>query len=477
VRRLTPLVLAGVLASAHAVTAQAPKALETFDAAWRIVKDTHFDASMNGVDWDAVRDELRPRVGGTRNDGELRALIRDMLGRLGQSHFALIPSSPDTPKENADLSGDPGFDFRLSGRDALVTAVDPLGSAAPAGVKPGWKLIAIEGQPVASLLERLPATTSERLFLVEGWKLIETRLRGPRGSSASLTFEDGAARPAAVQLYRRGEQGLPVTVGSLPTMHVRVESEGRRTPAGATVGLVRFNVWMPAVDAQFEQAVDRYRSAGAMVIDLRGNPGGLAAMLMGISGHFMKERTSLGVMKTRDNELRFFSNPRLVNGAGQRVEPFAGPLAILVDSLSGSASECFTGGMQSLGRARVFGEITMGQALPALFDKLPNDDVLIHAYGDFVTANGTRLEGRGVVPDEIVPLRREDLLAGRDAALDRALAWIDRALARAVAKTPGQSAVEGPAAAVAPGRTGLVNSTDLRPAVFPANLIGHKSGE
>ena len=72
--------------------------------------------------------------------------------------------------------------------------------------------------------------------------------------------------------------------------------------------------------------------------------------------------------------------------------------------------------MQSLGRVRVFGQTSMGQALPALFDKLPNGDVLIHAYGDFVTADGTRLEGRGVVPDEEVPLDRADLLAGRDAS-------------------------------------------------------------
>ena len=94
--------------------------------------------------------------------------------------------------------------------------------------------------------------------------------------------------------------------------------------------------------------------------------------------------------------------------------------------MSGSATECFAGGMQSIRRARVFGQTSMGQALPALFDKLPNGDLLIHAYGDFVTADGTRLEGRGVVPDEMVPVRREDLLAGRDATLDAALAWIDR---------------------------------------------------
>ena len=149
-------------------------------------------------------------------------------------------------------------------------------------------------------------------------------------------------------------------------------------------------------------------------------------MIMGISGHFLTERTPLGVMKTRDSELKFASNPRLVTADGVKVQPFGGPVAILVDAMSGSATECFAGGMQSIRRARVFGQTSMGQALPALFDKLPNGDLLIHAYADFVTADGTRLEGRGVVPDEIVPLRREDLLAGRDATLEAALAWIDR---------------------------------------------------
>ena len=102
-----------------------------------------------------------------------------------------------------------------------------------------------------------------------------------------------------------------------------------------------------------------------------------------------------------------------------------GPVAILVDGLTGSASECFTGGMQSLGRARVFGAQTMGQALPALFDRLPNGDILVHAFGDFVTATGDRLEGRGVIPDVEVAISREALASGRDATLDKALEWVD----------------------------------------------------
>jgi carboxyl-terminal processing protease len=208
---------------------------------------------------------------------------------------------------------------------------------------------------------------------------------------------------------------------------VRVSSFPARTPAGKSAGVIGFNVWMTPVNGPFQQAIDTFRAADGLVIDLRGNPGGLAAMIMGLSGYFLSDRQTLGVMKTRESELKFVSIPRLVDGSGHRVEPFDGPVAVIVDRLTGSASECFAGGLQSLGRVRVFGETSMGQALPALFDRLPNGDVFIHAWGDFVTGTGVRLEGRGVVPDEAVPTTREALLGGHDRPLDAALAWIDRA--------------------------------------------------
>jgi carboxyl-terminal processing protease len=285
--------------------------------------------------------------------------------------------------------------------------------------------MSIGAASVKGLLSTFPQEMPERLRNVEVWRIVETRLRGSSGTPLELTFLDAESQTVPVNLRRRPDAGEPAKIGNLPTMFVRLESESRKTNGGATAAIIGFNVWMPSVDALFQRAIDHHRSADGIVVDLRGNPGGLAAMLMGISGHFLTERKALGTMKTRDTELRFFANPRLVNAAGERVTPFGGPLAILVDALTGSASECFAGGMQSIGRARVFGQTSMGQALPALFDKLPNGDTLIHAYGDFVTADGTRLEGRGVVPDEEVPLTRQDLLAGRDATLERALHWID----------------------------------------------------
>ena len=140
---------------------------------------------------------------------------------------------------------------------------------------------------------------------------------------------------------------------------------------------------------------------------------------------FVTERALLGTFQMRGNPLQIRANPRLARRDGMRVQPYAGPVAILVDETSGSASEVFAGGMQALGRARVVGDTSLGGVLPAVTDRLPNGDVLYHAIAEFVTATGVHLEGRGVVPDQPVPLTRADLLAGRDPALDAALAWID----------------------------------------------------
>ncbi len=65
-----------------------------------------------------------------------------------------------------------------------------------------------------------------------------------------------------------------------------------------------------------------------------------------------------------------------------------------------------------------------GGALPAVLERLPGGDVLQYAIGDFVTASGERIEGRGVVPDQVVEPTRADLLAGRDPILEAALDWI-----------------------------------------------------
>ena len=422
-------VIAAIAIAAAAAVQQTtvPLALQTFDAAWSIIDTTYYDPAFRGVDWKAVREELRPEAGRARTSAELRGTIAKMLARLGESHFAVLPQFADPSEgDSLDRSGSPGFDVRPEGDALLITTVEAGSSAWRAGVRPGDRITAIGDVQVASISAQYPESLEPRLRMLQIWRSAMMRLRGPVGSSLVMTVNPARGAAVTRTVTRIEEPGQSVLLGNLPPMKVDVDAESVETPSGASAGVVRFNVWMASVDAPFGDAVHRFRSSRGIVIDLRGNPGGLAGMIMGLSGHFFDKQVALGTMKTRERPLTFFANPRFSRPDGTRVEPFSGKVAILVDGLTGSASECFAGGMQAVKRARVFGETTMGQALPASFTRLPNGDTLLHAIADFVTADGTRLEGRGVVPDEMVATTAATLAAGRDPVLAAALAWIDR---------------------------------------------------
>lgn len=411
-------------------TVSEAEALEVFDFAWTRIHETYYDTTFRGLDWEGVRDELRPVAGASSSADGLRAVLLDMLSRLGDSHFGVIPAEHAdalNPEEVVGGAGEPGtvgLELRVVGDRILVSRVGPSGSGQRAGVRPGWGVESIDGVPAHQLLAVLDDIPEARRLAEArvAWGA-ESRLAGRVGDTTVAEFRDGGGALHPLALVSEPMPGVPVRFGNLPTMFSLLEAE--EVPAGrGCAAVIRFNVWMTPILPELEAAFLAMRHCQGFVLDLRGNPGGVAGMAMGVSGYFMTEQRPLGIMTTRQGVLRLVSMPRRVTADAQPMEPFTGPLAIIVDGQSMSTSEIFAAGLQALGRARVFGEPSGGQALPALMQRLPNQDVLMYAFADFVDPQGIRIEGRGVIPDVTVPLSRDDLLTGRDAALEAALEWI-----------------------------------------------------
>ncbi len=408
--------------------------LETFDRAWTIIYETHWDPDFNGVDWVAVREELRPQAASAQTPGELRRLIVEMLGRLEQSHFALWPSEAlgavrggGGERSDGGGPGEPGFETVIIDGRFIVARVDDDGAAATAGVRPGWVVSEVSGFDATETVLPTVESVDAHTVRTEAQRSMDRRLSGMPGSALEIAFLDEDDADKSVRITRTAPRGELVRFGNMPPLHARLESELLHPDVDLEIGLIAFNIWLPIIARQFDEAIDASRESDGIVLDLRGNPGGLGGMVMGIGGHFVDESVALGTMRTRESELQFRANPRRIDASGNRVEPFAGPLAILIDNTSASTSEVFAAGLQAIGRAKIFGQRSMGAVLPSLMDELPNGDVLQHAFADFVVSGtGVRLEGRGVVPDEIVELSREDLLEGRDPTLDAAVEWIVR---------------------------------------------------
>lgn len=426
------------------ISAQSVTPLAVFDTAWNSMARTYYDTAFVNGPWRDAYDSLRATLGDSPTMDRTRTAIRSLIAVPGKSHFALIP--PDAIPASKARSGagsnrestgrgTTGITPRLVGDTVIAWRVAAGSAAANAGIRPGDAITHIDAVDVDSVRQRLlrafPSSAHEGSILY--LQVMMSLLDGSVDDTLKVTTRTLEGRAAGGVLVLGPQEGRTSRYGNLPPMVVRasLDSTSIRTPSGnAQIPIISFSGWFPVIIQDIDRFAFGARSAPAVIIDLRGNTGGAIGIIGGFAGHFSDSVWSLGTMRGRGADLRLRANPRRVTTAGERIGVIDAPVAILVDAMTASASEFFASGMQALGRARVFGQVTAGQSLPAAMVRLPSGDVLMHPIADHEDALGRRVEGVGVQPDTRTPLVRSELAAGRDAALEAAKAWLADTLAR-----------------------------------------------
>ena len=405
-------------------------AVATFDSLWSKVRNTYVDTAFVSSEWMKVRDSLRPRAERVTTRRELDQLLADALHHIHDSHFYIIPAHVATSESSNSGSGGrgaTGLSVRVAEGNVVAWRVENGSPAWNAGIRPGRRIDRIEGKNTDSAMKRVRAlpVQAQPMELANVLHGLNGMLNPAIGDTVLVTAQVPQGKPSNYSLVAAQGEGTLSQFGNLPAIAglVKVNRIATATKNGC-VGVIAFNIWLPALVPDLERAVDSVRICDGIVIDIRGNPGGVGAMVMGFGGYFVDTTRSLGTMRTRQVSLNFVINPRSSRPDGSTVNPFKGPLAILIDPMSASTSEIFAAGMQRIGRSRVFGEPSAAAALPALMERLPSGDVFVHAVADFTDPLGNRIEGAGAVPDEIIPLTAADLAAGKDAPLDAAVRWI-----------------------------------------------------
>ncbi len=383
------------------------------DLVWTTIRDRYYRADLNGVDWAAARAKWAPLALAAASDDEFWERLDRMAAELADSHTRV--ESPRTVElRQNQQSRSLGFTLAEIEQALIVSGVQSDSQAFWGGVRPGMELETIAGE---AALSRWQAWRRQA-------RAVSTEQAGQRLPMRDLLnlAENG------VQLGFRRFDGSRFTLELKPqVLPARPTLTARRLPNG--VAYVRFTAFRESLRQPVLEAIREHAEAPGLVLDLRGNPGGSAAMVDALASAFFRKRTVIARTQTRSGEpvrLGLTTVIPVERVASGQPEAYSGPVAVLIDAASASASEALASALQATGRARVFGETSCGCLLAFLgHAKLPGGGELAYSEVGYTDVRGERIEGRGIIPDEPVARSRLDLVQGRDRVLEAALAWLD----------------------------------------------------
>lgn len=401
----------------------------TFEQVWRIVLEKHFDPTLGCQDWPARRLEFGKRLADAKDAAAAYAIMNGLLGTLKQSHFKVVAPRGASPAPEASGPARAPIHVRVLGAEVVV--VDAAVGGVKSGVPRGAVIVAIDGRPVAEIVaEAQGAALREGEVAFQTSLAVESALHGQVGATRKITFKD----PGKADAETTREVGCVLPGGELVTignLHDIPTVVSHRIMPGTKVGHLAFNYWMLPMVERVGAAMAELRAQGmtALVLDLRGNPGGVGAMSIPVARMLLTKPGSLGKLQFRDFAQEF-------NVAGN-LDAFTGAVVVLVDEGTASTSEIFAVGLRDLGRVQIYGgRPSAGAALPSLIEVLTGGAMLQYVVGDYHSSRGTVAEGDGVRPDVLVPESRADFVAGRDPVLLAAVEALSTGSAAAKVKSP-----------------------------------------
>lgn len=253
-------------------------------------------------------------------------------------------------------------------RGLEVATVFEGSPAEDAGIGVGDVIVAVEGESIAGV------DADEA----------SARIKGPPGTEVELTVVDGETGKRRTLEVERAEVQVPV-----------VQSRMKRED-GEKIGYVHLSTFSRGAHAELREAIEKLDERGAegLVFDLRGNGGGLLDEAVLVTSIFQQDGPVVTI-EGRNRDRKTFQ------AAGDALDDL-GPVAVLVDGDTASASEITSAALQENDLATIIGTTTYGKGVFQEVIELDGGGALDITVGEYLTADGSSILGTGVIPDEKV---------------------------------------------------------------------------
>jgi tricorn protease len=389
---------------------------QLFVDTWRRARDLFYDASMRGVDWEAMRAKYEPQLEVCRSREDAYTVMRDILSELGSSHTKVAPPSDEEPENTGVLC----VDFELVDGTYRIAkiydgpATDTLGRnplrRPGVEVVEGEYLLAVEGKPLDPKVDPwapFVGLASKRVAITVG--------PNPR--------IDEAARQVVVT-PRRSEPFI--------RNHAWVEANRAAVDraSGGRLGYVYLATTESYGASEFARQLAGQLDKEALVVDVRWNEGGFWPF------HFID-------VLARPLHHYFTEFRRAAGGGRNPGYMLDGPSCMLINEISYSGGEGLPYYYRKRGLGKLVGSRTLGGKVgvwltPFLVD---GGELSIPHEGSYESGEAWIVEGHGIQPDIVVLETPTELTEGRDPQLETAVQHLLKELEgreRPVTRPPGQ---------------------------------------
>jgi carboxyl-terminal processing protease len=382
----------GMVAGSHAYVGSASAALSE-------APPSDIDLSPVWRAWRVIDEKFVPASVATTSDGKapepvseeerVWGMIQGLAGSLNDPYSYFLP--PVEQKQfQEDMSGAfEGVGMEIAIRDQILTVVSPLRSspAERAGIKAGDRIIKIGDTETRGMDISTAVNT----------------IRGPKGSTVTLTIvREGVNEPLEISIVR-DVINMPVVTSTL------------RDDGIFVIELANFTANSPAL---FRSALREFVESGStkLVLDLRGNPGGYLDAAVDMASWFLPSGSAVVTEDYAGNRDNIVHRSRGYNVFTDNLK-----MVILVDKGSASASEILALALRSYGKATLVGATTFGKGSVQELVDITSDTALKLTVARWVGPNGEPIPHSGIVPDVEVAITDENVQAGEDPQMDKAI--------------------------------------------------------
>jgi carboxyl-terminal processing protease len=372
------------------------------------IEKHYYDQNFHGIDLRERFGQADERIKNAKSNSEIFGVIAQALLDFDDSHLFFIPPARVAKVEY-------GWQMQAIGDKCYVIAVKPGSDAEAKGLKRGDLILSIDGF----------TPTREVMWKIQYYYYT---LRPKPGMRLVVQSPEGAPRQVDVLAkIQQGKKQMDLTGwgtgGDIPSILIEAENEAR-------INRDRFFekdnviIWkMPGFDIYDENELAnimvRVKKHQALILDLRGNGGGLVVMLKRLIGYFFEQDIKVSEMKYRKEVKTEVAESKGNSG-------FKGKLIVLIDSGSASASEIFARVIQLEKRGIVLGDRSAGAVMQSRQHGHEVGLETVSYYGasitnaDVIMKDGKSIEHVGVTPDELLLPTAADLAASRDPVLSHA---------------------------------------------------------